>query len=287
VAGAKQYYSLIKPGVLYGNVLTAAAGFLLASAGHINLWLLVGMLVGTSLVIASACVINNYLDRDIDRIMERTKTRAVASGAVPGSHAVVLSVVLGVLGLAILLRYTNLLVVGIGVVGFIDYVLFYGVWSKRLSVHGTLVGSISGAMPIVAGYCAVRGRIDAGAVIVFLIMFFWQEPEFYSISIYRRKEYAAAGVPVMAVAKGVAHTKRQILAYAVAFVVATLALTVWGYTGYVYLAVMALLGAYWLRLGAQGLRTHDDDRWARKMFGFSMIMILALCIMLAVGPVLP
>jgi heme o synthase len=283
----KQYYSLVKPGVLYGNALTAAAGFLLASRGHINFWLFLAMLAGTSLVIGSACAINNYLDRDIDKIMERTKKRVVASGAVPGRDAVILSVVLGVLGIAILYLYTNLLVVIIGVVGFVDYVVLYGMLSKRLSVHGTLVGSISGATPILAGYCAVRGRIDAGAIIVFLALFFWQMPEFYSISIYRREEYKAAGVPVISVVKGVKHTKIEILAYTVAFVVATLLLTVFGYTGYIYLVIMAALGLYWLRLGVQGLKVTDDDRWARKMFRFSLVMILAFSVMLAVGPVLP
>lgn len=265
------------------------AGFLLASGDvhHFHLGLFIALLAGTSLVIGSACALNNYLDRDIDSMMERTKKRVVASGAVPGSHAVTLSIVLGVLGMAILFFYTNLLVVVIGLVGFVDYVVLYGMLSKRLSMHGTLVGSISGATPILAGYCAVRGRIDAGAIIVFLALFFWQMPEFYSISIYRLKEYKAAGVPVISVVKGVKHTKLQILIYTAAFVVATLALTVFGYTGYIYLAVMAVLGLYWLWLGVQGLRATDDDRWARKMFRFSLVMILAFSAMLAVGAVLP
>jgi protoheme IX farnesyltransferase len=285
----KQYYSLVKPGVLYGNALTAVAGFLLASGDvhHFRLGLFVALLVGSSLVIGSACALNNYLDRDIDSVMERTKTRVVASGVIPGSHAVILSAALGIVGMVILFLYTNLLVVAIGAVGFVDYVVLYGMFSKRMSMHGTLVGSISGATPVLAGYCAVRGRIDAGAIIVFLILFLWQMPEFYSISIYRRKEYTAAGVPVISVVKGVRHTKVQILAYTVAFVAATLALTTFGYTGYTYLVVMSALGAYWIWLGMQGLRTSHDDRWARKMFRFSLVMILALSVMLSVGSVLP
>jgi protoheme IX farnesyltransferase len=283
----KQYYSLVKPGVLYGNALTAAAGFFLASRGHINPWLFLALLIGTSLVIGSACALNNYLDRDIDSVMERTKQRAVASGAIRGRNAVIFSAIIGVLGALLLVAYTNWLVVAIGLVGFIVYVLFYGALSKRLSVHGTLVGSISGATPILAGYCAVRGRIDAGAILVFLALFFWQLPEFYSISIYRREEYKAAGVPVISVVKGVAHTKKEILAYTVAFVVATLLLTPLGYTGYTYLIVMAALGLYWLWLGIQGLGAIDNDRWGRRMFRFSLVMILAFSLMISVGPVLP
>lgn len=211
--------------------------------------------------------------------MARTKTRAIVAGKVPGSHAVILSIVLGLAGLTILLRYTNLLVVGIGVGGFLVYVVLYGMLSKRLSIHGTLVGSVSGAAPILAGYCAVSGVIDAGAIIVFIILFLWQMPEFYSISIYRRREYKAAGVPVISVVKGAKQTRTQIFYYTAAFVIATALLTAFGYTGYIYLVVMMALGGYWLYLGTQGLRVSESesDAWARRMFRFSLIILLVFC----------
>lgn len=283
------YYSLTKPGVLYGNVLTAAAGFLLAAGHqkHFAAWLFVATIVGTTLVIASACVLNNYLDRDIDSIMERTKQRAIASGQVRGRNAVIFSIVLGVLGIACLALWVNWLVVAIGVIGFVDYVWLYGALSKRRSIHGTLVGSVSGAMPILAGYCAVSNKIDAGAVLVFAALFFWQMPEFYSISIYRHDEYKAAGVPVMSVIKGMRSTTVQIFIYTIAFVLATLLLTPFGYTGYVYLVIMALLGLYWLHLGWEGLHTQDSSAWARRMFHFSLIALLVYSAMLALGPLLP
>lgn len=282
MASFKDYYSLTKPGVLYGNAITAAAGFLLASQGKINLWLFLALFSGTTLIIASACVLNNYLDQDIDSKMARTKKRAIVAGKVPGRNAVIFSVFLGVVGLAILVAFTNFLVVGIGIAGFIVYVVLYGMLSKRLSIHGTLVGSISGAAPILAGYCAVTGTLDIGAVIVFAILFLWQMPEFYSIAIYRQKEYKAAGVPVISVVKGIAHTRVQIFFYTVAFVVATLLLTLYHVAGYVYFAVMALLGAYWIFLAAKGLRTQDSDAWARKMFHFSLIILLVFCAMISV-----
>lgn len=283
MASFKDYYSLTKPGVLYGNALTAAAGFLLASRGHVDWWLFVALCVGTTCIIASACALNNYLDQDIDSKMARTKKRAIVAGVVPGSHAVILSITLGLAGLAILLMYTNLLVVMIGAGGFIIYVVLYGMLSKRLSIHGTLVGSVSGAAPILAGYCAVSGVIDPGAIIVFAILFLWQMPEFYSISIYRRKEYAAAGVPVISVVKGTKHTRTQIFFYTAAFVIATALLTAFGYTGYIYLAVMLALGGYWLYLGAKGLRVSesDSDDWARQMFRFSLIILLVFCALIS------
>lgn len=283
----KAYYRLTKPGVLYGNVLSAVAGFLLASAGHINWSLFAAMVIGMTLVIAAACVINNYLDRDIDSVMERTKTRPSVTGTIKGSHMVIYGTVLFVLGVAALYLWTNLLVVVIGVAGFITYVWLYGAMSKRQSIHGTLVGSISGAMPIAGGYAAVSGQIDAGLIIAFLIMFFWQFPEFYSIAIYRRKEYAAADVPVMPVVVGIKSTIVQIYIYTVLYVLSTLLLTVYGYTGFVYFFVMFIAGVYWIRIANEGLTTARPEAWARRMFKVSMWTILLLCLMLSVGPVLP
>lgn len=289
LVAARKYYSLTKPGVLYGNVITGVAGFLLA-AGHFknfNFGLFLAAIFGMTLIIASACVLNNVLDQDIDRLMERTKTRAVASGEVAGPPATIFSGVLGTAGAVILAIFVNWLVVGIGIFGFVVYVWLYGAFSKRRSVHGTAVGSVSGAMPVLAGYCAVSGRIDAAAILVFLALFFWQFPEFYSIAIYRKKEYAAARVPVMSVVKGVKSTKRQIFIYTVLFVAASLLLTPFGYTGWIYFIIMALFGLYWIRLGAQGLKAKDSEAWAREMFHFSLTTLLVYSVALAVGALLP
>lgn len=285
----RNYYSLTKPGVLYGNVITGGAGFLLAAGHfkHFSAVLFIATIVGMTLVIAAACVLNNFLDQDIDAKMERTKTRAIVAGKVPGQSAVLFSVILGIVGTIVLALWTNWLVVGIGALGFVTYVWLYGALSKRLSIHGTLVGSISGAMPILAGYCAVADKIDIGAVLVFLMLFFWQFPEFYSIAIYRRKEYKAADVPVMSVVKGVQSTTVQIFIYTILFVASTLLLTPFGYTGWLYFAVMAVLGLYWLKIGAEGLRAKDRDAWARRMFHFSLIILLVLSGALSIGALLP
>lgn len=142
-------------------------------------------------------------------------------------------------------------------------------------------------MPIAGGYAAASGQVDTGLVIAFLILFFWQFPEFYSIAIYRRKEYAAADVPVMSVVKGVRSTIIQIYIYTVLYVLSTLLLTIFGYTGIVYLVVMAVAGGYWVWLAGKGLTAKEPEAWARRMFRIAMYTILLLCIMLAIGPVLP
>jgi protoheme IX farnesyltransferase len=281
------YYSLTKPGVTYGNAITAVAGYLLATGNNFDPIRFVAFTVGITFVIASACVINNFLDQDIDRLMTRTKTRALVQGKLPGVNAVIFSAVLGIAGLALIYGFTNLLTVGVAAFGWVVYVIFYGMLAKRLSIHGTLVGSVSGAAPILAGNTAVADRIDLGGILLFLILFLWQMPEFYSIAVYRRDEYAKAKVPVMSVVKGIKNTKIQILVYTVFFVVSTLLLSLYGYTGYVYAIVMGALGARWIWLGIEGQRAQDDEAWARRMFRFSLIVLLAFSGLISVEAFLP
>lgn len=281
----KAYYHLTKPGIIRGNLITAAAGFLLASKGHLNLGLLWAVLGGIALIIASACVFNNYIDRDIDTLMDRTKQRALVTGLITPQNALIYAVILGLMGLGILLIYTNLLTVLVGLIGFVDYVFVYGKW-KRRGTQGTIIGSISGATPPVAGYLAVTNHLDYAALWLFLILVFWQMPHFYAIAMYRAKDYAAAGIPVLPVKKGTTITKQHILAYIIAFTMAALALYFIGYTGKVYLIISAVLGISWFGLGLKGLKTDDENRWARKMFFFSLIVITVLCATISVDAIL-
>ena len=282
----RKYYALTKPGIIYGNVMTAAAGFLLASKWRIDWGLLAATLVGTSLVIASACVFNNYIDRGIDAKMARTRKRALVEGSIAAQNALVYAVVLGIVGFMILALYVNALVVVIGAVGIVDYVVLYGI-TKRRFVAGTIVGSVSGAMPVVAGYCAVTGRFDLGATLLFIILALWQMPHFYAIAMYRHDDYKAAGLPVLPVKKGMRAAKLQIVTYIVAFTVVCALLAVFGYTGFVYLAVTVATGAYWLFSGLRDFGTDNSVRWGRKMFGVSLLVILTLSAALAVGSILP
>jgi protoheme IX farnesyltransferase len=281
----KAYYQLTKPGIIYGNLLTALAGYLFASAWHIDWSQLLGMLVGTSLVIASACVCNNYLDRGIDSKMARTKKRALVSGTIPVRSALIYASVLFVVGFAALVWLTNLYVVVIGLSAFVIYVVCYG-FAKRHSVHGTLVGSFAGAAPILAGYISYRDRIDAGAIIVFLIMLIWQMPHFYAIAMYRLKDYQAAKLPVLPAKKGLLQTKWQIITYIVDFILVCVALSVFGYAGASFAIVMAIVGLIWLVRGIRGFRTKDEAAWARQMFFFSLIVLLIFSLMLSLGSVL-
>jgi protoheme IX farnesyltransferase len=285
----KTYYRLTKPGIIYGNSLNVAAGYFLA-AGHLkefDLWRLLAILAGSALVIASGCVFNNFIDRGIDDKMARTKKRALVSGAISGPMALTYGAVLGILGFAVLALWTNWLTVAVGAVGMLFYVVFYSI-GKRKTVHGTLIGSVSGAIPPVAGYTALTGQLDAGAWILFVILTAWQMPHFYAIAMYRFNDYKNAGLSVLPVARGMHRAKVEIVAYIVAFIAATSLLTFFGYTGVIYLVVTAALGLTWLWKGIQGFRKGVDDvKWARKMFFFSLIITLTVDIMLSVGALLP
>ncbi len=279
----KTYYYLTKPGIIYGNDLSAVAGFMLGAHrfGFRFSWLL-ATLVGMSLVIAAACVFNNYIDRDIDRYMTRTKKRALVTKQISVQSALSYGVVLGLTGFAILAVFTNLLTVIVGLVGFADYVALYGL-SKRHSVHGTLIGSVAGAMPIVAGYTAVSNRFDGAAWLLFLAMISWQMPHFYAIAIRRLDEYKAAGLPVLPVKKGSKAAKTQIVFYVIVFMITSLLLSFFGYTGIFYAIVAAAVGLYWLYTSVQGFNVTNNTLWARKMFLLSLVVLLIFCVTLSLN----
>lgn len=282
----KKYYLLTKPGIIRGNVMTAAAGFLFASKGHIDWWLFMALLTGTALVIASGCVFNNYLDRNIDKKMDRTKKRSLVVGNISARNALIYASVLGIAGFTILAAYTNLTTVIIGLVGIIDYVIIYG-WAKRNTVHSTLIGGISGSTSLVAGYTAVTGNFDIVALLLFLIMAFWQMPHFYAIGIYRRKDYAAADLPILTVQKGIGAAKQEILLYIIGYIGAVSLLAILGHAGYTYLAVMLIITFWWLWVALQGPKARDDIKWAHKIFGISLLVLMIFSIMISLDHWLP
>jgi protoheme IX farnesyltransferase len=284
----KAYYHLTKPGIIYGNLFSAGAGFLLASSlrSVLDFRLFLAAMAGTALVIASGCVFNNYIDRDVDKKMARTQKRALVRGEISGPNALVYATVLGVAGFLVLVVFTNMLTVATGFVGIFFYVVVYG-FVKRQSTLGTVVGSIPGATPPVAGYLAVTNHLDLAALLLFLTMAIWQMPHFYAIAIFRLKEYAAAGLPVLTVKKGIKTAKLYILLYTLAYAITVPLLTVFGYTGLTYLTVMVALSVAWLFKEIKGFNAKDDVAWARKMFGFSLIVLLGFSVMVSTGALLP
>ncbi|MCU1724817.1 MULTISPECIES: heme o synthase [Pseudomonas] len=283
----KHFIQITKPGIIFGNVLSVAGGFFLAAQGHVDFMLFLATVIGTSLVVASGCVFNNWIDRDIDIKMERTKNRAMVQGLISSKVALVYATLLGVAGLGLLYVQANALAALFGLIGFIIYVGFYSLYLKRKSVHGTLVGSLSGAMPPVIGYCAVSGTFDLAALTLLVMFSLWQMPHSYAIAIFRFNDYLAASIPVLPVKRGILVAKKHILWYIVAFLAATLMLTFGGYAGMSYLAVAAAMGMYWLYMAWTGYKAKDDRLWARKLFVFSIFTITALSVMMSLDTKVP
>lgn len=273
------YYLLTKPGIILGNLFTVAAGFLLASKGKMDIGLFLATLLGIALIMASACVFNNYIDRPLDKKMKRTKNRALVTGLISDRNALIFAVFLGVLGGVVLFWYTNPLTVGIAALGFFVYVVLYSFW-KSHTVYGTAIGSVAGAVPPVIGYCAVSNHLDKGALILFVMLVLWQMPHFFAVALLHLDDYARAGIPVLPLEKGIKRTKIHMLLYILCFIPVTLLLTIFHYTGAVYLAVMLTGGLIWLVLCLKGFKTNNDRLWGLKMFRFSLVLIMAMCLVI-------
>ena len=272
---AKAYLTLTKPGIIFGNLVTAIAGFAMASRGNFNPDLFLSTLLGLSLVIASACVFNNYIDKELDEKMKRTRNRPLVKGDMSGDAALLFGTLLIVFGTTTLLLLTNILTTTMALSGFFVYVILYS-FSKYKTVHGTLIGSIAGAIPPVVGYTAVTNSFDLGALILFVIVVLWQMPHFFAIAIYRLEDYISGSIPVLPAKKSIFATKIQILLYMIAFAGASLMPFFFGYTGYAYLIAASLLSSAWLLICSKGFKCSNDRLWARQIFLCSIVVIMGL-----------
>ena len=274
----KKYLFLTKPGILFGNFVTTLGGYFVATQGSVDFLLLLLTLLGTTLVVASGCVVNNIIDQDIDQNMQRTQNRALVKKSISVPVAFVFAIVLGILGFGILWFWVNAYAFLFAVIGFVVYVGFYSLWTKRTTIHQTVVGSISGAAPPVIGYTAVANQFDIGALLIFLGYALWQMPHSWAIAIYRFDDYKNAGIPILPVARSIQRTKIESLIYVILFIVAMNGLFVFGYTNWIYLVVLNTLSFYWLYLSIIGFKAEDDQLWAKKTFLFSVILITVISI---------
>ena len=232
------------------------------------------------MVMASSAALNNYWDRDLDQKMTRTQTRALPAGKLKPNQVLVFGIVLGIAGLAVLFFCVNPLTALLGLIGIFVYFVVYTVWLKRTSTLSTAVGAVSGAMPPVIGYCAVSQQMDAGAWILFAMLFLWQPPHFWSLGIRRKEEYRAAGFPLLPVVKGVKRTKLQMIPYIVMLIPVSTLLYIYEYVGIVYFMTALLMGIAWLYLCLSGLRAEDDEKWAKRNFMFSNNYLLIIFVVM-------
>lgn len=256
---------------------------MLASQGVVQASHLALVISGAALVIGSGCAANNVIDRDIDRLMERTHARPMATGSISIRSALAFTCILALIGFSLLYAATHRIEpLFLMLVGYVVYVGLYSLCLKRRSVHATLVGSISGAIPPVVGYCSVRGTIDTAAVALFVIFGIWQMPHSYAIAMFRWKDYEAASIPVLPRVKGRPQAKRRIVLYIAAFLAAALSLPALGYVGNLYISAVLLSGLYWLKTAMAGFSASDDARWARRVFAASIAAVVVISVAMSI-----
>ncbi|WP_239618689.1 heme o synthase [Cohnella mopanensis] len=279
----KDLVALTKPRIIRLNLIAAFGGYWVASKWEwdtIFSWSLLWMLVGSALTMASACVFNNYLDRELDMKMERTRDRALPQNRMTPRFVFGYAVLLGIVGLIVLFALVNVLSGWLGLLGMFVYVVIYTMWLKRSSTWSTSIGGVSGAMPPVIGYCAVSNEIDAGAWILFALLFLWQPAHFWSLAIRRKEEYRAAGFPLLPVVKGVTRTKWQMLPYILLLIPTSILMYYYDYVGIYFLILSVGVAAVWFIHALSGLRAKDDEKWAKADFMISinylMIMFLTM-----------
>ncbi len=283
----KDYYHLLKPGIVRGNLITALAGYLLAAKGDIHLGKLLFVLIGFYLTLGSSCVLNNIIDRDIDSKMRRTKERALVKGTITVKQALIYSAVLMIIGTTLLYLYGSVATIIAGFIGWIFYIVIYSKFTKRQTVLGTLAGSVSGAMPPVAGYLAVSSSLDLAVILIFLSLVFWQMPHFFAISIMQQKDYSEAGIQVISVVYGIAKTRQLAISYILGFISVILITYLHGYTGKVFLISMLILSGWWLYYALKPVSKKNQLKWGLRVFRVSLGVLLVWSILLCLENLIP
>jgi protoheme IX farnesyltransferase len=273
------YVVLSKPGIVAGNCLTAVGGYLFAADGEGDWRTFLSMLAGVLLVVASAGVVNNVIDRDIDAAMARTMTRPVVTGVISARHALLFALVLFAASMAFFAVGTHALTLLLGVTGFVVYAVVY-TYAKRKTVHGTLIGGISGAIPPLIGYSAYDGSLSLAAGLLFVILAAWQVPHFFAIAIFRYDDYKRAHIPVLPVVRGLESARRHMVGYTVLYVLANAAFVVWGQVGLLSSLLLLVSGLGWLWLCLRPVRD-DIRRWARRQFFYSLGLLFVLTLALS------
>ncbi len=303
----RDYYVLAKPGIIYGNLLSAVGGFFLAAAPEISaarahlhdslmlvtavgigLGLLFLLIVGLGLVIGSASVFNNIYDRRIDKNMKRTKNRALVSGRISTSQAAWYGTILGVSGSALLWICFGPFPLLYALAGWVLYVLVYTPL-KHVSPHAALVGALVGACPPLVGAVAAARfalpEISTASWVLAGVLLVWQLPHFYAISIFRKAEYEAAGVPVLSAKAGMPFTGRVVLATLFLTVLTSMGFWLTPHPGPWCTLLITGLGLWWLTTALLSFKTTDTPVWARQVFGNSLVYLLGLVVLIVVSSI--
>ncbi len=272
-----QFLELTKPRVNSLIVFTAIIGMMLAYPVDVawDLTLMLRATIGISLVAGAAAAFNCLVEQQIDRKMARTRARPTVAGSIATWQTLLLAGIVGGAGLVVLYRYVNPLTMWLTLATFVGYAVIYTVILKPATPQNIVIGGASGAMPPILGWAAVAGVVDPKALLLFLIIFAWTPPHFWALALYRKDEYAKAGVPMLPVTHGEAFTKLHLLLYTLLLVAATLLPFAVGMSGWIYLASVLVLNGYFLYFAIKLYRDYSDAL-ARRTFTFSILYLSLL-----------
>ncbi|HSJ83557.1 MAG TPA: heme o synthase [Acidimicrobiia bacterium] len=267
------YFALTKPRIIELLLITTVPAMVLAAGGWPGTWLVVATLVGGSLSAGGANALNNYVDRDIDEVMRRTRSRPLARHEVPPTHALVFGVILGIGGFAWLWVTTNLIAAVVSTAALLFYVFVYTMGLKRTSRQNIVVGGAAGAAPALVGWAAVTGSLGLPAWVLFLVVFYWTPPHFWALAIRYKDDYERAGVPMLPVVVGVEATTRKMLLYTGLMVAVSLFLVPVAGMRWIYLVAAIVLGGWFLWDTWRVFRRPED---AMRLFTTSTVYLSAL-----------
>jgi protoheme IX farnesyltransferase len=270
-----QFYQLTKPRVVSLIVFTAIIGMLLAVPGMVSLQPFIAGTVGIALVAGAAAAMNCLVEQKIDALMARTRARPLPRGQLTSLQTLIFAGVVGGIGLAILYHWVNTLTLWLTLGTFVGYAVIYTVILKPLTPQNIVIGGASGAMPPVLGWAAMTGEVTAEALTLFLIIFAWTPPHFWALALYRREEYAKAGVPMLPVTHGEKFTRLNMLLYTIILVACSVLPFTVKLSGLIYLASALALGTGFLVYAIRIYREYSDQL-ARRTFRYSIIYLTAL-----------
>ena len=274
-ARLSQFYQLTKPRVVSLIVFTAVIGMFLATPGIVPLQVLIAGTLGIALTAGAAAAVNCLVEQKIDAVMARTRGRPLPRGQVTPLQTLVFAGAVGGLGLFILHQWVNDLTLWLTLATFVGYAVIYTVILKPMTPQNIVIGGASGAMPPVLGWTAVTGEIAPEALLLFLIIFAWTPPHFWALALYRKHEYAKAGVPMLPVTHGDKFTRLHVLLYTVILTAVTLLPFVTRMSGAIYLAAAAALDAVFLWYAVR-IYVAYSDRLAQRTFRYSIVYLAAL-----------
>jgi protoheme IX farnesyltransferase len=280
----RDLFALTKPVVVSLLLVTTFGGMVAGMKAFPPFWLTVWTLLGGALAAGGASALNQYIDRDLDKNMQRTANRPLAAGRMFPAEGLAFGLALSIMSFYLLAGLVNLISAFLSLAGIVYYVWLYSILLKKRTVQNIVIGGGAGAIPPLVGWAAATGNISAAAMFMFAIIFFWTPPHFWALSIVRKKDYERAGVPMLPVIQGEKETRRQIWLYTLLLVALTLLMPLLNLAGTIFL-ISALILGLWLVSVARSVYKGAGNKIAWKMYRYSSMYLMFIFMALVVDAV--